>query len=123
MATKIGGGAAVYINGKQYPLKSDVKMMGATVTRTSQVGLDGFHGVTEIPTQAWIEFTLSDFPDVDISGLQDLVDATINVTLASGKQAILRNAAQVNAVELDQSNGQLGLRFEGPQLTWITTTA
>lgn len=119
MATKIGGRARVYINGTQYPVKGDVVVMGATATRTSVVGVDQYHGVSETPAASWVEFTLSKFPGNEIAILQDLTDATINVTFDNGDQAVLNNAAQVNAIELNQSEGSFGVRFEGPSCTWV----
>lgn len=119
MAIKIGGRARVYINGTQYPVKGDVVVMGADKTRTSIVGIDQYHGVSETPAACWAEFTLSKFPGNDIATLQDLVDATVNVTFDNGDQAVLRNAAQVNAIELNQSEGSFGCRFEGPSCVWI----
>lgn len=120
MATKIGGRAFIYINGVQYPVKGDVVIMSGTTTRTSVVGVDSYHGVSETPAAAWAEFTFSDFPGIDIAAVQDLTDATINITLDSGKQAVLRNAAQVNAIELNQAEGSYTARFEGPSCVWIT---
>lgn len=119
MATKIGGRARVYINGTQYPLRGDVLVMTGDTTRTSVVGIDGFHGVTEVPAASYAEFSLSHLPTVDINALQNLTDATITVQFDNGQQAVLRNAAQVNAVELNQTDGQFTLRFEGPSGVWI----
>lgn len=119
MATKIGGRARVIINGTQYPLKGDLTIMSGSTTRTSVVGIDGYHGVSETPAASWMEFTLSDLPTIDIANIQDLVDATITIQLDNGKQAVLRNAAQVNAIELSQQDGQYAVRFEGPSLVWI----
>ena len=119
MATKIGGRAKVFINGTQYPVKGDVKVMSSDNTRTSIVGVDGYHGISETPVASWCEFTLSDFPGIDISSVQNLTDATVNIQFDNGKQAVFRNAAQINAIELDQSDGSYGCRFEGPSCVWI----
>ena len=119
MATKIGGRAKIFINGTQYPVKGDVTVMGGSTTRTSVVGVDAYHGVSETPAASWVEFTLSKFPGNDIAILQDLTDATINVTFDNGDQAVLRQAAQVNAIELNQAEGSYQCRFEGPSCVWI----
>lgn len=119
MAEKIGGRAEVRINGIQYPLRGDVVIMSGTVTRTSISGADGYHGVTETSTPAWAEFTLSDLPSVNISAIQDLTDCTVNIKLDNQKQAVLHNAAQVNAIELNQTDGQYTVKFESPSCAWI----
>jgi hypothetical protein len=119
MATKIGGRARVFINGVQYPLRGDVLVMTGDTTRTSVTGLDGYHGVTETPAPCYAEFTLSHLPTVDINMLQSLSDATVTLQFDNGTQAVLRNAAQVNPVELTGAEGQFTLRFEGPSGVWL----
>lgn len=112
MATKIGGRARVFINGVQYPVRGDVVIMLGKASRASVVGVDGVHGITETPVASWCEFSLSHLPDVDIEALQDLVDCTVNIELDNGVQAVLRNAAQVNAIELNQADGKFTVKFE-----------
>lgn len=119
MATKVGGTARLLINGTQYPLRGDLTISLGNVSRESIVGIDQYHGVKETPVASWIEMSLTDLGDIDITTLQNLDDVTVNVELANGKQAVLRNAAQVNPVELNAVDGQYTLRFEGPLGQWL----
>lgn len=114
MATKIGGRARILINGVQYALRADVTIIPSDVSRESIVGQDGYHGVRETPVACACEFTLSDMPNVDIIALAKLTDATVSIQMDNGTQYVFRNAAQVNAIELNQTEGSYAVRFEGP---------
>lgn len=119
MANKVGGRAKLLINGVQYPLRGNLTIMLGNVSRESVVGIDQYHGVKETPQASYIEMDITDLGDLDIQTVQDLVDCTINVELDNGKQAVLRNAAQVNSLELDAVEGQYSARFEGPTGQWL----
>lgn len=119
MATKVGGKALLKINGVQYPLRGNLNIQLGNVSRESVVGADQYHGVKEIPAVSYIEMDITDLGDLDISEVQNASDVTINVELNNGKQAVLRNAAQVNAIELNAIDGVYTARFEGPAGQWL----
>jgi len=119
MATKVGGTARLLINGTQYPLRGNLTISLGNISRESIVGIDQYHGVKETPVASWIEMDVTDMGDIDISLLQGLDDVTVNVELANGKQAVLRNAAQINPVELNAVDGQFTLRFESSTGSWL----
>ncbi len=119
MATKVGGKARLKINGTQYPLRGNLKLQLGNVSRESIVGIDQYHGVKETPIASYIEMDVTDLGDLDISTVAALDDVTINIELDNGKQGVLRNASQVNAVELNAVDGVYTLRFEGPVGQWL----
>lgn len=119
MATKVGGKALLKINGVQYPLRGNLNIQLGNVQRESIVGNDQYHGVKETPVASYIEMDITDLGDLDISEVQNADNVTINVELNNGKQAVLRNAAQVNNIELNAIDGVYTARFEGPLGQWI----
>lgn len=120
MATKVGGKALLKINGVQYPLRGNLTIQLGNVQRESVVGVDQVHGIKEMPVAPFIEMDITDLGDLDISAVQNATDVTINVELNNGKQAVLRNASQVNAMELNAVDGFYTARFEGISGQWIS---
>lgn len=118
---KVAGTAFFSIDGVQYSLRGNLKMSLGNVQRSSVVGEDGYHGIKEEPAAAYIECELTDQPTIDLNVLNSLDNVTVTGELINGKSGILRNASQVNKLELDAPEGKYTIRFEGPKGEWFTS--
>lgn len=117
---KVAGAAFFKVDGVQYSLRGNLNVSLGNVERESVVGMDQYHGIKEMPKASFIECDLTDQPDIDLNTLESLTDATVTVELINGKVGVLRNASQVNALELNVNDGQMTVRFEGPKGEWTS---
>lgn len=115
----VAGTAYFAIDGTQYALRGNVTASLGDVQRESVVGLDGYHGHKEEPRPSFIQVELTDTPEVDMNTVERLDDVTVTVELIGGKTGVLRNAVQVNQLELNVADGMYSVRFEGPRGEWI----
>lgn len=115
----VAGTAYFAINGTQYALRGNVTASLGDVQRESVVGMDGYHGYKEEPRAPFIQVDLGDTTEVDINEVNKLKDVTVTIELINGKTGILRNAVQVNQLELNVGDGMYSVRFEGPKGEWL----
>ena len=120
---RIAGIAFFKVNGSQFSLRANLIMSLGVTEGESVVGIDGFHGTKITPIAPFIEaqFTDDDI-DIDLNVLQTLANATITVELINGRIGTLRNATQINALELDPVEATYTARFEGPTGEWSKGT-
>ena len=114
----IAGTVYFKVDGTQYSVAGPVTCSLGDTTREILVGHDGVHGVKEMPKVPFVEVQIRDFPDVDLNKVEKLKDVTITVELISGKVGTLREAWQVNGIELNSEDGTYTLRFEGKSGEW-----
>lgn len=119
---KIAGTAEITINGEKHLLRGNMKVAISDKKRETIMGLDGYHGVKETLLPCYIECDLTDRPSLDPKILAELSDATVIVRLINGKTATLRNATQINQIEVNAEDGLFTVRFEGPSGEWSTVT-
>lgn len=117
---KVAGAAFFKVDGVQYSLRGNLTVSLGNVERESVVGMDQYHGIKEIPSASFIECDLTDQPDIDLNTLEALSDVTVTAELINGKVGVLRNASQINKLELNVNDGQTTVRFEGPKGEWIS---
>jgi hypothetical protein len=120
---KVAGTAFFQIDGVQYSLRGNMTCSLGDTERESVVGLDQFHGYKEMPRASWIECDLTDRPEIDMNTIESLVDVTVTVILFNGKTGVLRNAVQINKLELKVEDGLYTVKFEGPKGEWIAEEA
>lgn len=108
------------VDGTQYDVAGPVNVSLGTTTRELLVGHDGIHGLKQMPKVAFVEVEVRDRPDLDLNKLEVLKDVTVTVELISGKVGVLREASQVNGLELNSEDGVFTLRFEGKSGEWLT---
>ena len=116
---KVAGTAFFLVDGIRYSLKDNFTVALTEIERESVVGLDGFHGVKENIVPAFMECDITDREDLDIDALNRAEDVTVTAELNNGKVGVLRNAYQINQLELGVDEGELTARFEGPKGEWI----
>lgn len=112
---KVAGTAYFNVEGTQYSVRGGITLSLGAVERETIVGSDGLHGIKEMPRAAFIECDITDRPDIDLNRLASLGPVTVTVEMINGKKAVLRDAFQVNNIELDTAEGQLTVKFEGQQ--------
>ena len=110
---KIAGTVFLKFDGEQLQLRGDLTVTPGSIERESIVGQDAVHGFKEMPRAPFIEGNFSDGAAVSLEALLKQEDVTVQAELANGKQYILRNAWLVPSPELDTSEGQMTLRWEG----------
>jgi len=116
---KVAGTAYFKIDGVQYMLRGNMKISLGSFERESVVGQDGYHGIKETPQASFIECDITDQANLDLNVLEQLSNVTVTAELINGKVAVLRNAYQINKLELDAGEGQITVRFEGPKGEWL----
>ncbi|TXH34064.1 MAG: phage tail protein [Rhodospirillaceae bacterium] len=110
---RIAGVCYLKADGQQFALKGDLTINIDKVTRTGVAGADRVHGFTETVNIPFISGTVSLTSDLSIEKLQEMTDVTVVAELANGKSYILRNAWSAESRELNASEGQTPVRFEG----------
>lgn len=112
MAGKIiNGTASVLINGAPINVFGDITYAIGNESATSQVGIDGHHGVNIEKVPAYIEVAGVDDSELDLSQFQNL-QADVQCLLRNGKIGVWHNAYQINQVEVTVADGKFTLRFE-----------
>ena len=114
MASRVGGILFVKVNGVQFKAKatSFTYNLGKPV-KTGVVGIDGTHGYKEMPTQAFMEGTITDDSALDVEALIGQSDATVTMELANGKVFVLRKAWFASQTDITTEEGEIPFRFEG----------
>lgn len=109
----IGGVKSVRIGSHLPSVGDSADITMGSKTRTSELGLTGVAGQSEVHRPGRIEFELIDDGAVSIDTLTEITDETVTLVAPSGTFA-LRNAAQVEDVVLNQATGRYSIVFEGP---------
>ena len=110
---KIGGVAFLKVDGVQYSLRGNLKIMPLTSTRTGVAGQDGVHGTTRKPVVPYMEMDISDLGGLSVKALQAIDNSTITAELDNGKVYILVNGWYAGEAVVDSMDGKVGARFEG----------
>ncbi len=113
MAQRIAGTAYVKADGVQYTLAGRLTVSPSNTEREGLAGLSGPAGYKETPRIPFVEGDVHTTADLKIADLEQITDATIKVELANGKIYLLREAWCTSALEIDASEGTVGVRFEG----------
>lgn len=121
--SKVAGTCFFKIDGQQYNLRGNMKVSIGNVKRESVMGLDQYHGIKEIPEASSIECELTHQPEIDLNVLEQLQNVTVTVELINGAVATLRNANQMNHIDLTAEDGKMTVKFEGPKGEWQTVAA
>ncbi|GGC90361.1 phage tail tube protein [Chelatococcus reniformis] len=112
----IAGIAYVKVSGRQYPLKGNFTVGTTMIERTGIAGQDGFHGFSEMPRVPYIQGDISLAPDVSVEVLAAMTNETVTAELRNGKTYVLREAFTAGTRELNTSEGQVQVRWEGASI-------
>jgi hypothetical protein len=113
MTNKVGGIAYIKVDGKQFLLRGNLKYGPADRERETVAGMDQVHGFKEMVKTPFVEMDLTDTAGLNVKKFQEMTDVSVVVELGNGKQFVLSNAWCVTAPEVDASEGQFTVRFEG----------
>lgn len=113
---KVGGICYVKINEVQYPLRGNLKYAPGRRESEEVVGQDGeVHGFKVTGKAPYIEMDVTDRGNMSVALLNDLEGATVTAEMNNGKVFVLKNAKQMNHIEVDASEGQFTVRFVGTE--------
>lgn len=107
------------VDGEQYSVAGPVTLSLGDTTRETLVGHDGVHGFKVMPKPPFVEVQVRDFGEMDLNKIEKLSEVTVTVELSNGKVATIRDASQVNGIELNSEDGIFTLRFEGKTGEWL----
>ncbi|PCJ68202.1 MAG: phage tail protein [Rhodobiaceae bacterium] len=111
--SKIGGTAFIAYDGNQLQLAGDMTVSPDDVEREGKAGLSGVAGFTETNRVPFIEGTFFTVPELSITEISEITDATVTAELGNGRSYVLRNAWVAGTRELNVADGTVGIKFEG----------
>jgi len=113
MSKKVAGVCYLKVDGTQYALRGSLTVSPDDIEREGVAGQDGVHGYKETPRVPSISADISDTDGLSLEALRAITDATVTAELATGKVYVLRNAWTKAGHELDTTEGQVSVTFEG----------
>lgn len=112
MAEKIAGTAFIKVDGDQISIGGSMKVVPHSVEREGVVGLSGVVGYKETNAVPYVEIEALKTGKTDIDKLQQAVDASVTVELATGDVWVYRNAWLAGRIEVDGAEGTMTLKYE-----------
>lgn len=112
MADKIAGTAFIKVDGDQISLGGSMKVVPHAIERNGVVGLSGVVGFKEDNVIPYVEIEAIKSSKTDIDKLQQAVDASVTVELATGEVWVYRNAWLAGRIEVDAAEGKMTLKYE-----------
>lgn len=112
-SARVAGGTIVAVNGKTIPNKGNVEVRMGVGKRTAIIGEDGIHGYSEASTVPGISFTATNRNDLDLKALLKTDGATVTAQIPGGKTYTLRDAWCASENDVNLSEGEIKLAFEG----------
>lgn len=113
MPQRRGGIIQVQVNGEVFQAKGSWSYNLGRPMREAIVGADGIHGYKETPQVAFIEGEITDLGTLDLAVLVSMTDATVTLTLATGKMVVLRDSWYAGEGTANTEEGNIAVRFEG----------
>ena len=120
MSVAVGGVSSLTVDGVPLNVKGNVSIQDGADQHEVVVGLDRVHGHMVKPRAASVKATLTVPGDLDVKALQLKTNATVVVTMRSGKIFALRSAVTTGDFELNVENAELSCEFQG-EGEWINT--
>lgn len=113
---RVAGTLYLAINGVTLALKGQFTAGYGVEQKTEVMGLDGFHGYKGEARAAFIQGTITNKSDLNVKQLLAAENVTVTAQFQGGKTLTLRNAFQAGPGELNGDEGELVVKFVGPQL-------
>ena len=109
-----GGLIELQINGNVYDLVGAFEINYGAPKRDSLVGPDKVHGYKELPQVPHIKGEIRDAQALDvINEILNATDATLTLTLANGKKAMLSEAWYADEGNIGTEEANIPILFEG----------
>lgn len=116
MSQAITGVIVLKINGRDV-LAEDVQLMVGGQERTARYASGAHQGPSSKPVAARVTATLLHREDLDIVGLSQAIDNTIEIITDTGVTFLVNNAYLTNPAELSSGEGQASVEFMGDPAT------
>ena len=113
MASPVFGVVSVRVNGSALSITGEWTYDIGGLSRETVMGAERPVGVKVMPTTPYIEGEIFDLPEIPISDIKGIQDATITLALRNGKIITLRGASQVGELPVNGAEGKMSLRLEG----------
>jgi len=121
MATQRRAGLIqVQVNGEIFDAKGAWSYNLGRPLREAIIGADRVHGFRETPQVCFIEGEITDRGALNVAALAVIEDATVTLTLASGKVVVLREAWFAGDGTVSTEEANITVRFEGASAEEIT---
>jgi len=113
MAQRIAGIAFLKVDGALYPLRGNFTVSPSAIERAGIAGQDYIHGYSELPRLPVVSGDVSLVPELSMTDVEGVTNATVTAELANGKTYVLREAWCTSALELNTREGQTRITFQG----------
>jgi hypothetical protein len=110
---RIAGTATLTVDGQSYALRGDLGYRVSKVSRSSVTGQDGYHGTKEMPLPGQIKAKLTDTGSLSVASINAMVNVTVVAELANGKTIVGRNLSAVGEQDVDTTDAQFDVVWEG----------
>lgn len=120
---RLAGVTSVTIDGTAYDLVGDVTWSPSTRKRTTLTGMDRVHGYSEAVVAGFIAMKLRDNGARAALTFQDMVNVTVVLALANGKQVSGSQMWNTEAVEIEGAEATFAVRFEGQTVVEVLAAA
>jgi len=112
--TPIGGEGQVRVNGERIPFRGDLTWNFQVAQKKGIAGRDGaVHGFVKDPVVPFIEGEFTVDGKKSTKDLEAIVDATVQVVLADGRQLVLRGSYVAGEITPGLDEAKVKLKFEG----------
>lgn len=112
-SNRIGGVLSIRVDGAQYEARGNFQVNASTVKRTGIAGQDFVHGYIEEPIVPFIKGDFSIGNQLSMVKLEQITNATVQVSLANGNTYVLTEAWTTSAFVIDAHDGKVEVTFEG----------
>ena len=103
----------IKVDGIQYDAKGEFTYNLGQPKRDAIVGPAAVHGFKELAKVSFIEGAITDDAGLDLAAFQNIVNATVTLTLANGKGIVLREAWYCADGDVTTEEAEVQVRFEG----------
>ena len=110
---RVGGMIEVQADGEIFNAKGNWTVNLGRPKRDEMLGADRLHGYTEKPQVPFIEGEITDRGDLDLDALVTMRNATVTVTLGTGKVFALKDATFAGEGSLGTEEGAIPVRWIG----------
>lgn len=105
------GTGKLKVNGVQYALADDLRIMAASEKREALVGIDGSVAVQITYVSPWIEASLRDDPALDLITVFKQLNVTVVVEYQNGTSYELSEAFYSGDGEIEAKDGKVAARW------------
>ena len=116
---RLAGILSMVIDGTTYEVVDGVNYGISTVERETLKSITGVNGYKETPLAGFIEAKLRDASSISVADFQGMINSTVQVAPANGKQVVGAGMWNTKAVSVDPIEGVFDVRFEGRRVAEV----